>query len=64
MSDNRQQISPVFEKGDIVRINDSDHIWHNTIAIVRDKKPAHYRLEFNGKLVWIHESHVEMSNDC
>ena len=59
----QQKTSVVFENGDIVRINNRDHVWHDTIAIVRAKKHLHYRLEFNGKLVWIHESCLEPSND-
>jgi hypothetical protein len=43
----------VLEKGELVRFNNSDHVWHNEIALICDRKPLFYRLEVRGKRIWV-----------
>lgn len=42
-----------FKIGESVVLNNEDHVWHGEIALVRDSKPGFYRLELNGKLLWV-----------
>lgn len=43
----------VLKEGDVVQIENPNHVWHGEIAIVRKVKHKFYRLEFGGRLTWI-----------
>ena len=51
-------VLPVLQIGEIVKIDNENHVWHDEIAIIRAVKPKHYRLEIHGQLIWIPESWV------
>ncbi len=46
-------VSPVFEKGQLVRFVNQQHVWHNEIAIICGIKPLFIRLELHGKRLWV-----------
>ena len=54
---------PILSIKDIVRITNQQHPWHNDIAIIRDIKHKHYRIEIHGRNVWIPEHWVEKYDD-
>ncbi len=48
----------VFEKGDVVKLTNKQHVWFDQIAIVKDKKPKFSRLELFNKLIWIPDAWI------
>lgn len=55
----QEEILPVLEIGEVVKITNRDHVWHGEIAVIRAKKFKHYRLELHGELIWVPEHWVE-----
>ncbi len=60
----QETVQQVLKEGDIVRLDNENHVWHNQIALICGTKHKFYRLEINGKKIWvpkewvkIHESH-------
>ena len=49
----------VLKEGDVVRLDNPDHVWHNEIAIICGRKPKFYRLEINGKRIWVPKEWVK-----
>ncbi len=43
----------VFEEGEIVKLDNCDHVWHGAIALICGKKPGFCRLEINGNRLWV-----------
>jgi hypothetical protein len=56
----QQNVLPVvvLEKGDLVRLNNPDHVWYNQIALICGIKLKFYRLEINGKKIWVPQEWV------
>jgi len=50
---------PVLETGTVVRVTNEQHVWHNQIGIIKDKKHKHYRIEIFGALLWVPSDWVE-----
>jgi hypothetical protein len=51
---------PVLKEGDVVRIDNKDHVWHNQIAIIRGQNHRFYRIELNGGKVWVPKEWVKL----
>lgn len=50
--------TPVLKIGEVVKITNKEHAWHDEIAIIRAKKFKHYRIEIHGQLIWVPEHWV------
>ena len=55
--------TPILPIGQLVNIVNQQHIWHNDIGIIRDKKFKHYRIEVHGQLVWMPETWVKVCEE-
>ena len=45
-----------FQPGDLVLVYNHEHVWHNQLAIVRNKSSnGFYRIELLGVLSWVPE---------
>ena len=53
------KLIPILEIGELIKISNEQHAWHDEIGIIREKKHKHYRIEILGKLIWIPEHWVQ-----
>jgi hypothetical protein len=53
------ELIPELPIGQIVKICNKEHVWFDEIAIIKDKKHKHYRIELLGKLIWVPDDWVE-----
>lgn len=49
---------PVLEEGETVRLDNREHVWHNEIALICERKHKFYRIELHGKKIWVPEDWV------
>lgn len=49
----------VLKVGDVVKIDNLSHPWHEEIALICAMKDKFYRLELNGKKLWVPFSWVK-----
>lgn len=53
---------PALDIGDVVKISNEEHVWNGEIAIIRNKKHKHYRIEVLGQLLWVPEHWVQKND--
>jgi len=54
---------PPLALGTIVRVVNAQHAFFDDIAVIRDKKFRHYRIELHGAMIWVPAEWVEATND-
>ena len=52
---NCKNINDVLEIGMIALFKNEQHVFNNEICLIVDTKHKHYRVELNGKKIWIPE---------
>jgi len=60
---NLPTILPVLKKGTLGRFVNKEHPWFNDIILICDRKHKFYRIEANGKKLWIPEHWIEALNE-
>lgn len=57
--DTLEEILPVLKEGEVVLIDNKEHPLNNQIGLICERKHKHYRVEIQGKKIWMPEHWVK-----